>query len=184
MKWKVSLERSKNMKTTDNSKPDQPKSAKFIPLWQAYPLAFLVWGLLPWAISLLTPRDGWMAARPSLWNLFGLIPVLTGTTGLIWGMALHASESAEGIEWELDRSYLLRRGPYSFSRHPMYLSELILLFGWVIFYGSVALLIAFVIWYLFFNYYQIPLEERILEARFGEAYREYKSKVRRWFGKP
>jgi Putative protein-S-isoprenylcysteine methyltransferase len=65
----------------------------------------------------------------------------------------------------------------------MYLSELTLLLGWVIFYGSIALLIFFVVWYLFFNYYAMPQEERILEAHFGEAYREYKNKVRRWFGK-
>jgi protein-S-isoprenylcysteine O-methyltransferase Ste14 len=171
------------MDTSDNSKPDQPKRAKFIPLWQAYPLAFLVWGVVPWAISLLTPHYGWAADHPSLWNLVGLIPVLVGIAGLMWGMALHSAESAEGIEWELDKSYLLMRGLYAFSRHPMYLSELILLFGWVIFYGSVSLLIAFVLWYVFFNYYAMPQEERVLEAHFGEAYREYKNKVPRWFGK-
>ena len=171
------------MNTTDSSKPDQPKRAKFIPLWQAYPLAFLVWGILPWVISLLTPRYGWLAGHPSLWNLLGLIPVLVGTTGLIWGMILHGSESAEGIEWELDRSYLLRRGLYAFSRHPMYLSELTLLLGWAIYYGSLALLIALVAWFLFFNFYQTPLEERVLEVHFGEAYREYKKKVPRWIGK-
>jgi protein-S-isoprenylcysteine O-methyltransferase Ste14 len=87
------------------------------------------------------------------------------------------------IEWELDKSYLLKRGMYAFSRHPMYLSELILLFGWVIFYGSLALLIAFVIAYILFNYFAMPNEERVLEAHFGEAYREYKKQVPRWFGK-
>ena len=84
---------------------------------------------------------------------------------------------------ELDKSYLLKRGPYAFSRHPMYLSELTLLLGWMIFYGSVALLIAFVIWYVFFNFYAVPLEERVMEAHFGEAYREYKNQVPRWIGK-
>jgi len=87
------------------------------------------------------------------------------------------------IEWELDKSYLLRRGMYAFSRHPMYLSELTLLLGWIIFYGSLALVIALVMWFVFFNYYAIPQEERILEAHFGEAYREYKKQVPRWFGK-
>jgi len=29
----------------------------------------------------------------------------------------------------------------------------------------------------------MPQEERTIEARFGEAYLEYKNKVARWFGK-
>jgi protein-S-isoprenylcysteine O-methyltransferase Ste14 len=171
------------MSTSNIPNSGQPKRAKFLPSWQAYPLALIVWGLVPWAISLLTSWYGWVAGRPGIWNLLGLIPVLVGTTGLIWGLALHSAQSPEGIEWELDKSYLLSRGLYAFSRNPMYLSELMLLFGWVIFYGSLAILIALVAWGLFFNYYQVPLEERILEAHFGKAYREYKNKVPRWLGK-
>ncbi len=166
-----------------NIPSEQPKRVKFLSPWLAYPLALLVWEGLPWAISLLTHRYGWVAGSPGIWNMLGLIPVLLGTTGLIWGVALHSAQAPEGIEWELDRSYFLKSGPYTFSRHPMYLSELTLLFGWVIFYGSIAVLIAFVVWYLFFNFYSVPLEERVMEAHFGEAYREYKTKVPRWFGK-
>ncbi len=83
----------------------------------------------------------------------------------------------------LAKSYLLTRGPYAFSRHPMYLSEQVLWFGWAIFYGSLAVLIAFVVWCLVFNFFAVPREERALEARFGEAYRQYKNTVPRWFGK-
>jgi protein-S-isoprenylcysteine O-methyltransferase Ste14 len=82
----------------------------------------------------------------------------------------------------LAKSYLLTRGPYAFSRHPTYLSILTLLFGWVIFYGSVAVFIAFVAGCVFFNFAAV-WEERALEARFGEAYLAYKNKGRRWFGK-
>ena len=35
----------------------------------------------------------------------------------------------------------------------------------------------------FFNYYQIPSEERILEASLGEAYHTYKKCVSQWIGK-
>lgn len=171
------------MNTTENPNQEPSKRAKFLSPWLAYPLALIVWEVVPWAISLLTPRYGWVENRPGNWHLLGLIPVLVGTAGLLWGLTLHSAQSPEGIEWELDRSYLLNRGPYAFSRHPMYLSELTLLFGWVIFYGSAALLITFLVWYLFFNYYAMPQEERVLEAHFGEAYREYKNKVPRWFGK-
>jgi len=161
----------------------EPSKGKVLSVWLAYPLALIVWWILPWAISLLTSRYGWASGRPSIWNLAGLLAVLPGTIGLLWGVAAHSAQSPGGIEWELDKSYLLRRGLYAFSRHPMYLSELILLFGWVIFYGSIALILTWVLWFLFFNYYAIPQEERVLEAHFGESYREYMKKVPRWFGK-
>jgi protein-S-isoprenylcysteine O-methyltransferase Ste14 len=171
------------MNKSENPNQEPSKKARFLSPWLAYPLALIVWEVVPWAISLLTHRYGWMTGYPGLWNLPGLILVLVGTIGLIWGLTLHSAQSPEGIEWELDRSYLLSRGLYAFSRHPMYLSELTLLLGWVIFYGSMAVLIAFVVWWVFFNYYAMPQEERVMEAHFGEAYREYKSKVPRWIGK-
>ena len=171
------------MTTSNIPNRDQPKGVKVLSPWLAYPLALIVWEVIPWAISLLTSRHGWMAGRPGFWNLIGLILVPIGTAGLIWGVWLHSAQSPAGIEMELDKSYLLKRGPYAFSRHPMYLSELTLLLGWVIFYGSVAVLIAFIIWWLFFNFYAVPMEERTLDAHFGEAYREYKQQVPRWFGR-
>jgi protein-S-isoprenylcysteine O-methyltransferase Ste14 len=173
----------KIMNSSNIPNSGDPKKAKYLSPWLAYPLALLVWWALPWAISLLTPHYGWVTRRPGLWNLLGLILVLFGTIGLLWGVAVHAAQSSKGIEWELDKSYLLRGGMYIFSRNPMYLFELMLLFGWVIFYGSVSLVIAFVIAYLLFNYYLILQEEHVLDAHFGEAYREYKKKVPRWFGK-
>jgi protein-S-isoprenylcysteine O-methyltransferase Ste14 len=171
------------MNTTENPNREPPKITKFLSPWLAYPLALIVWEALPWAISLLTPRYGWMAGRPSIWNLLGLILVLNGTAGLLWGVAVHSAQSPEGLEWELDKSYLLMRRMYAFSRHPMYLSELILILGWAIFYGSISVLVATVVSFLVFNYYAVPNEERILEAHFGEAYHDYKNRVPRWFGK-
>jgi protein-S-isoprenylcysteine O-methyltransferase Ste14 len=168
------------MNTRNISDGERPKQTKYLSPWLAFPLALIVWEVLPWAISLLTPRYGWISGRPSIWNLLGLIPVLIGTVGLLWGVAVHSAQSLQGIEMELDKSYLLMRGMYAFSRHPMYVSELILILGWVIFYGSIAVLIASIVWFVFFNFYAMPNEEKVLEAHYGEAYREYKKKVRRW----
>jgi protein-S-isoprenylcysteine O-methyltransferase Ste14 len=171
------------MNTTENPNRESPKKTKFLSPWLAYPLALIVWEALPWAISLLTPRYGWMAGHPSIWNFLGPIPVLIGTVGLLWGVSVHSAQSPEGLEWELDKSYLLMRGMYAFSRHPMYLSEMILILGWTVFYGSISVLVATVVSFLAFNYYAVPNEERILEAHFGEAYHDYKNRVPRWFGK-
>jgi protein-S-isoprenylcysteine O-methyltransferase Ste14 len=56
--------------------------------------------------------------------------------------------------------------------------------GWTIFYGSIAVLIALVLWWVFFAFIQIPTEERQLEARFGETYLRYTDAVSRWFRLP
>jgi protein-S-isoprenylcysteine O-methyltransferase Ste14 len=149
----------------------------------AYILFAIVWVVLPWTLSLLMRRYGWTAGRPGLWNDFGLIPVVVGLTGSLWTLHLHFAQSHDRLDWELDKNYLLTRGAYSFSRNPMYLFELILIFGWAIFYGSIPVLIAFLFWWSAFTFYIIPQEERVIESHFGEAYRDYKRSVRRWIGR-
>jgi hypothetical protein len=84
------------MNTTENPNQEPSKTAKYLPHWLASPLALIVWEVVPWAISLLTPRYGWTSGGPGIWNLLGLIPVLVGTTGLIWGLALHSAKSPRG----------------------------------------------------------------------------------------
>ena len=178
------------MSTTENPGKKQSKRVS-IPRWMALTV-FLVFSIIgiplfyvvgPWTISLLTPRCGWAAGHPSLWNLLGLIPVAFATACLIWITVLHIVQAPERVELERTPSYLLRRGPYAFSRHPMYLFELALLLGWSIFYGSIASLIVFVVACVVFNFVKVSQEERALEERFGETYLEYKNKVPRWLGK-
>jgi protein-S-isoprenylcysteine O-methyltransferase Ste14 len=133
---------------TRTSTVERPKR---IPRW----LTYLLFGIA-WAVSLLTTRYGWETDHPGVWNALGLIPVAAGSIGSLWTMNQHFAESAGEMDWEPDKNYLLRHGAYSFSRNPFYLFELTLLFGWVIFYGSAAVLIALLVWWAFFNFYQIP----------------------------
>jgi protein-S-isoprenylcysteine O-methyltransferase Ste14 len=86
------------------------------------------------------------------------------------------------VEWERTPKYLLRRGPYTFTRNPKYLSELMLWLGWGL-YGSLAVLIGCLLLGVLMDFRAVPREERALEARFGEAYRSYKRQVPRWLGK-
>jgi len=171
------------MKTMSISTIPDRKPPKNIPRWLAYVLFAVIWGLVPWALSLLAPRYGWVGGRPGVWKWLGLIPLAAGIAGSLWTLILHFSESREGLDWEPDKNYLLTRGSYRFSRNPMYLSELTLQFGRVLLYGSVAVFISFLVWLAWFSFVQIPQEERTIEAHFGEAYREYKRMVPRWFGR-
>jgi protein-S-isoprenylcysteine O-methyltransferase Ste14 len=75
---------------------------------------------------------------------------------------------------------LLERGPYAVSRNPMYV-------GLVLAYLGVALLLrsawslpllALPLWVL--QAKVIPFEERLLAQTFGQVYRDYQVRVRRW----
>jgi protein-S-isoprenylcysteine O-methyltransferase Ste14 len=75
---------------------------------------------------------------------------------------------------------LVTSGPYLATRNPMYV-------GMAFLYAGLALLLG-VIWSLAFlpavllmvDRFVIAREERYLEAKFGEEYRAYKGRVRRW----
>lgn len=171
------------MNTTESSNKEMPKRASIprrtLPIYWAVGLV-LVHNVIPWGISLLSTRYGWVEARPGIWNLLGLIPTATGLAIVIWTMAMHLARAPERVEMERTPKYLLAQGPYRFSRNPMFLGELVLWLGWALFYGSIAVFIGLLLLWAAMNFMAVPREERGLEARFGEAYREYKSKVPRW----
>jgi len=178
------------MSTSNVPDRSQMKSTD-VPGWVALIIAFIFWVILlplvhagiPWALSLLTPRFGWIDGRPAAWNLLGLIPVALATILLIWLMILHFSRIPKRVKLERTPTYLLTRGPYKFSRNPMYIAELALWLGWAILYGSIIVLVGLLIMGPAMNSRVIAREERDLEARFGDAYREYKKQVPRWIGK-
>src|SRR6266404_9462235 len=93
--------------------------------------------------------------------------------GLPWShLEVNLSRIAHFIGMERTLKYLLRRGPYAFTRNPMYVGALTLWLGWTLFYGSIAVAIGcLVLWLVMATL--VRSEERRLEARFGDAYREY-----------
>ena len=161
-----------------------------IPRWAALTLAPLVWlvgvplghVVTPWAISRLGPRYGWHHGSPASWNSLGLLSVATGAAVLVWLMVVGLADAArvpERVPLDWSPKVLVTRGPYEFSRHPMYLAELALWFGWALFYGSLSVLAGFGVFAILVSRLG-PIEERALEARFGEQYRVYANDVPRW----
>ena len=172
--------------------PDEkPVNKVILPRWLALGLGFFIWLVviplahcgLPWAVSLLALRYGWADGRPGIWNLFGLIPVMFGIACLIWIMVLGFAQIPDKVKLEWNSPFLLTRGPYSFTRNPMYVAELGLWLGWAIFYGSFIVFIGFVVLCVIVNFFILPREERALEERFGESFRQYKKTTPRWLGR-
>lgn len=75
---------------------------------------------------------------------------------------------------------LVIEGPYRFTRNPMYLGLLFLYAGLACWFGLVwpLLLAPAVVWVI--NVYVIAREERYLDRKFGQEYRQYHTHVRRW----
>ncbi len=77
-------------------------------------------------------------------------------------------------------SALCTSGPFRFSRNPIYLGDWFILLGVSLLLGTVwPLLFAPLIWAML-RFGVIRHEEAHLEARFGDDYRVYKTRVRRW----
>ena len=138
---------------------------------------------LPEALSEFSTREGWVLGRPGWLNLLGLIPIVGGFAGLVWCLRQHFVASDGSFEIGETQNYLVERGPYRFTRNPMYLAGMLIWLGWIIFYGSVAVLGGAVVFWGSVALLVVPWEERQLETRFGEAYLRYKHRVPRWLGK-
>ena len=77
-------------------------------------------------------------------------------------------------------SKLVVSGIYQFSRNPMYLALLLETIAWAAYLSNVFGFILIILFPIYMNKYQIIPEERALTDIFGDDYRQYQVKVRRW----
>lgn len=75
---------------------------------------------------------------------------------------------------------LVMTGVYRFSRNPMYLGMLLCLCAWGFYLGNILTILGPVLFGVIMNALQISPEEQVLREKFGDAYLDYCSKVRRW----
>jgi len=75
---------------------------------------------------------------------------------------------------------LVTGGPFRFSRNPIYLADMGLLAGWCLALGTLAGLVLLAPLYVVLGSRFIRPEEARLAAAFGEPYRAYAARVRRW----
>jgi protein-S-isoprenylcysteine O-methyltransferase Ste14 len=75
---------------------------------------------------------------------------------------------------------LVTAGPYRISRNPIYVGYVFLQIGIALLKGSAWLLAMLVPVLILVDRLVVAREESYLEARFGDAYRAYRDRVRRW----
>lgn len=74
----------------------------------------------------------------------------------------------------------MTRGPYRFTRNPGYVALALVFAGIAVLTGGVWILLMLVPTLVVIDRGVIAREERYLEESFGEEYRKYRSRVRRW----
>ena len=95
----------------------RPPNRIVIPRWMAILLALFVCliviplahGAVPWEVSKLTHRHGWVNGSPGFWNLLGLIPVGVATALLIWTLITGIAHAPNTVRLGLVPSVLTHR---------------------------------------------------------------------------
>ncbi|MDD9907304.1 MAG: isoprenylcysteine carboxylmethyltransferase family protein [Rhodospirillaceae bacterium] len=78
-------------------------------------------------------------------------------------------------------SALVVQGIYRRTRNPMYLGMTLIYLGITAAFGGLWMAVTLLPVLVVMHYGVIAREERYLEAKFGDGYRDYTASVRRWF---
>lgn len=124
------------------------------------------WLPLPWDDGAASHPLGWM------WVAAGLLLFLW----TLWTLYRHRTT----VNPYAGASALCTDGPFRFSRNPIYLGDWLVLAGVALLLNTLWPLAFVPLVWLMLRYGVIRHEEAHLEAKFGDAYRAYKARVRRW----
>jgi protein-S-isoprenylcysteine O-methyltransferase Ste14 len=109
----------------------------------------------------------------------GVALVVVGVAVMAWaGRAMWASHTTVS-PWARV-SALVTSGPFRFTRNPIYLGDLLVYLGVMLWVGTWWPLLALPILFLAAQWLVIGPEERYLTDRFGGEYTAYRQRVRRW----
>jgi protein-S-isoprenylcysteine O-methyltransferase Ste14 len=116
------------------------------------------------------------------WNRIGLAFIAIGFAIDLTAIATFVRERTTVDPIRIERATrLVVSGLYRISRNPMYLGLLLVLVGFGLWLGSVTPFFVVVAVERIVVVMQIRREEAVLGEKFGETYREYARRVRRWF---
>ncbi len=75
---------------------------------------------------------------------------------------------------------LIERGPYRYSRNPIYIGMTVLYFGLAVMLTSAWMLLLLIPVLIILKRGVVEREEAYLTAKFGDAYRQFQARVPRW----
>ena len=137
-----------------------------------YGIAFAVVLLLHWLWPLPV-----FSHTATFW--VGVAAISAAAALAAWG-AVSLRKAGTNINPSLPTTALVASGPFRFSRNPLYVALSLMFLGMSLAVNSLWGVLVLLPLLLVMHYGVILREERYLEAKFGETYRQYCSKVRRY----
>ena len=109
-----------------------------------------------------------------------------GTMVFVLALALFAwaivtiTRAGSNVPTNRPTTTIVESGPYRFTRNPIYLGMSLGLISLAIAFDNLWLLLMLVPFALVIRYGVVAREEAYLERKFGDVYRRYRGRVRRW----
>ncbi|MCE9648403.1 MAG: isoprenylcysteine carboxylmethyltransferase family protein [Parvibaculum sp.] len=126
-----------------------------------------------WPLPVSAP--GWRSVE----LVAGALMLIAGA-GLLFICFRRFSNAGTNVPTDLPTVTLVTGGPYGFSRNPIYLGLLAVYLGIALLLDTGWLFLFAIPLLAVMEFGVIRREERYLEAKFGDAYRDYRHRVRRW----
>ena len=141
------------------------------PVWAF--LFVVIAGAVSWAHS-------WRALVDLRVVWLGVALVAGGAALSVWAFSLFRREGTEINPTSRTNKSLVVRGPFRFTRNPMYLGLVIVTLGIAFWVGSLPMFAVPVLVFATMNWAHVPFEEAKMRRQFGAAYDDYVARVRRW----
>lgn len=113
------------------------------------------------------------------YNMIGMLPMILGVVMLITTQRLFRRRQAEIDTFKTPKALVTDQW-FRISRNPIYLAMLLFITGFFVMLAQLALIIFPIIFFLVANFWYIRVEERNMGQEFGDDYRSYCKRVRRW----
>jgi protein-S-isoprenylcysteine O-methyltransferase Ste14 len=140
---------------------------------------------LAWALAVLAGLAlEWLAPLPFLPT--DLPAGWLGAMVFVLALALFAwaivtmTRAGSTVPTNRPTTTIVESGPYRFTRNPIYLGMFLGLIGLAIAFDTLWLLLTLVPFALVIRYGVVAREEAYLERKFGDVYKGYRLRVRRW----
>lgn len=146
---------------------------KVVPAPGIFVVAFIVGALLHVLMPLslfASMQHGWLIA---------IIFILLSFAFMIWALISFVKEKTSANPY-VETQKLVIKGPFRYSRHPMYVGMVGCYLGAAFFINSLWIFLLLFPVILLMHRWVILREESYMESLFGVQYIEYKNSVRRW----